>query len=63
MCTLDNDDPCSVWREEVRTARKSNTCDAFIPPGDDYLSHFDVYDGSATSEAMCATCWVVRVLC
>lgn len=62
MCLIDLE-PCSVWREEPRKARKDHKCDgcwAVIAVGQKYLSHFSVLDGDATSEAMCSACEAAR---
>lgn len=63
MCTLDYDGVCDVWREAPRIARKQHTCDgcgSIIQPKQAYLSHAHVFDGSASSEAMCFCCWWAR---
>lgn len=62
MCTIDLE-PCSVWREVVRKARKEHTCDGcghVVPAGEQYTAHAHIFDGNASSETMCAVCWVVR---
>ncbi len=58
MCELDLE-TCEVWREERRKARKAHrcsTCRADIRPGDVYVNHFSVFEGDATTEAMCLPC-------
>lgn len=62
MCSIDLE-PCAVWHEEVRKARKPHECygcGASILPGEHYTRHFHVFDGNARSEAMCSVCWLVR---
>ncbi len=54
MCSIDLD-PCEVWREEERKARKEHRCaccNRVIKPGTKYLSHFSVFEGSPTTEAL-----------
>lgn len=63
MCTLDYEGTCPVWREVPRVARTKHECDACgsaIRPGEPYLDHSHVYDGSAASEDMCFACWWAR---
>jgi len=65
MCDIDDDDGehSSVWCETPRKARKSHTCDCcggFVSPGEKYLVHFSVYDGSPTSEKICGLCDAAR---
>ncbi len=58
MCSLDLE-PCDVWHEEHVTARKEHKCDCCggpILPGQQYLKHFDKFDGEITSEKMCLAC-------
>lgn len=62
MCSIDLD-PCSVWRETPRVARKPHLCDGCgqeIRPGDAYLVHFDIFEGEANNERACFVCWWVR---
>lgn len=63
MCDLYDLEPCTVWRETPRVARKRHECDgcgAVIQPRDAYVRHFDVFDGQASDEAMCSVCWFAR---
>lgn len=63
MCDIDDLEPCSVWRETPRTARKARECDgcgAEIRPGEPYLDHFHVHDGNPGREACCYSCWLAR---
>jgi hypothetical protein len=58
MCDIDFD-PCDVWRETRRKARKQHTCDCCggtILPGTHYVSHFSLFEGDTTSEKICAAC-------
>ena len=58
MCSFDLD-PCEVWREEERKARKEHRCaccGATIKHGTKYLSHFSVFEGDPTTEALCLPC-------
>lgn len=58
MCSLELD-PCDVWREEHRKARKQHrcaSCGCAILPGTKYLSHFSVFEGDPTTEAICGAC-------
>lgn len=62
MCDIDLE-PCTVWRETPRKARKERECGCCgtpIRPGDPYLSHFSIYDGEATSDSVCFACWWIR---
>ncbi len=59
MCSLDLE-PCTVWRNTPRVARKAHECDccsAPIAPATPYLDHFNVVDGSANTEKLCSACW------
>lgn len=61
MCSIDTGDfdPCKVWRETRRRARKAHTCSSCatqINPGDTYVRHFSVFDGYAHDCAVCALC-------
>lgn len=63
MCRFGDLDPCEVWRETPRIARKTHVCDgcyAIIQPHEAYVSHFNVFEGEASHEAMCFGCWVSR---
>jgi hypothetical protein len=62
MCAIDLE-PCEVWREEERKARKAHRCDSCggqIAPGSRYLSHFSVFEGEPTTRAMCLPCLADR---
>jgi hypothetical protein len=62
MCYLDFDETASVWHEETRTARKQHVCDCcggLIRRGTEYVRHFSVFDGDATSQKSCAACVVM----
>ncbi len=61
MCSLDLE-PCTVWRNTPRRARKHHVCvccGVAISRGETYLDHFHVFDGYATSESLCGACWFV----
>lgn len=61
MCSIDLE-PCEVWSETKRTARKLHTCDCcggLIRPGRVYVVHFSMFHGEKTSEKMCASCLAV----
>ncbi len=58
MCMIDLE-PAEVWRETNRTARKEHRCSCCqrgIYPGERYMVHFSVFEGSATSEKCCGQC-------
>jgi hypothetical protein len=58
MCYVDLE-PCKVWQERDRTARKRHRCDGCrgpILPGETYTAHFSVFEGRALSEKMCGGC-------
>jgi hypothetical protein len=62
VCAIDLE-PCAVWREVVRKARKVHECDgcgAIIPVGEHYTAHAHVFDGPVRSDKMCSVCWVLR---
>jgi len=59
MCEIDGD-RAELWRDTPRVARKQHACDgcgATIVAGAHYLEHFDVFEGSTTSERVCFGCW------
>ncbi len=59
MCTIEVHGYCKVWEETRRKARKSHVCDSCYGPinkGDIYLRHFNVFEGTATSEKCCIAC-------
>ncbi len=63
MCDLDYLEQVECWREDWRTARKGHRCTACggeILPGERYVVHFSVYDGSAASEKICGLCYSDR---
>jgi hypothetical protein len=58
MCQIDLE-PCEVWQETHRRARKSHVCHCCggsIDSGEVYIVHFSVSDGEVTTEKMCALC-------
>jgi hypothetical protein len=58
MCAIDLE-PCDVWRETERTARKAHRCSSCggqIAPGARYLSHFSMFEGDYTYNKMCLLC-------
>lgn len=58
MCYIDTE-PCSVWRESYRQARKPYKCACCRAPiavGERYLYHFDVFEGDACQERLCLSC-------
>ena len=58
MCDI-NLDPCDVWRESHRKARKEHVCSCCrraIRPGETYLVHFSVFEGDARTQKCCAEC-------
>lgn len=62
MCSTEDLEPCTVWRQTYRTARKAHECDACggpIAPKDPYLDHFDVFEGEVSSQKICAPCTIV----
>lgn len=59
MCMISDREPCEVWNEYERKARKPHVCDscwATIAPGTFYLVHFNVFEGRANAEKMCLAC-------
>lgn len=59
MCSLYLE-ACAVWRETARRARVPHTCDGCgysILPSTLYLSVSFVFDGTASTEALCFWCW------
>ncbi len=58
MCSIDLEQS-EVWDETERTARTPKACDCChgpIVPGQRYVKHFSIYDGSVTSENLCKLC-------
>lgn len=64
MCTIDIGDDCAtVFRDQIRRARKEHTCDSCqctIAPGDKYLSHASLHDGHWSSSKICKDCDEIR---
>lgn len=63
MCQIGDLDPSEVWCEVLRRARlphRCSCCGSVITVGEQYLSHFSVFEGDAASEKMCAACKVAR---
>src|SRR5688500_8611718 len=59
MCEIDFDGYCSGWRETPRMARKEHKCKpcgGVIRRGENYIEHFDIYEGEANREACCLAC-------
>ncbi len=59
MCMIDDGETCEIWKENDRKARKRHKCNCCcrqIMPGEMYLVHFSVFEGSACSEKMCQEC-------
>jgi hypothetical protein len=57
-------EPCELWEEAKRKARKHHLCDccwASIKPGETYTTHFSKHDGDVTSEKICTACVNDRV--
>lgn len=64
MCDIDFDGYCEVWRENTRKARKEHKCSACrgkILPGDEYVEHFDIFEGDTNREKICSACNVDRI--
>jgi hypothetical protein len=62
VCSLDYE-PCTLWRERVVVARRPHACDACwrpITPQEPYTLHKHLFEGSWSTERICATCWLVR---
>jgi hypothetical protein len=58
VCSIDLE-PCEVWNERERTARKVHrcgSCGGAIRKGARYLCTFYVFEGTARAEKSCATC-------
>jgi hypothetical protein len=58
MCVIDLD-PCDVWHETRRKARKEHKCSCCgrtVRKGETYLVHFDIFEGRHNSEKCCAEC-------
>lgn len=54
---------CDTWSETPRMARKEHRCSCCrgtIAQGTPYVAHFNVYDGDASYQKMCAPCWFAR---
>lgn len=53
-------EPCELWIEKERKARKTHKCDCcqgVIEPKTQYFTHFSVFQGDATSAKMCKFCF------
>lgn len=62
MCAIDLD-PCDVWQETPRKARKEHvctSCDGKIQTGERYLVHFSIFDGSICHGKLCSACEAAR---
>lgn len=62
MCFVDLE-PCEVWDERDRKARKEHKCSACggkITVGSLYVVHFNVFEGEAKSDKMCKPCEAAR---
>ena len=62
MCDIDLE-PCEVWRETRRRARKAHRCSCCrveIPAGEMYCDHFSVYEGDGRREKLCLVCHADR---
>ena len=62
MCSFDLE-PCDVWTETARTARKEHCCSVCggrIAPGERYTTHFSKSDGGVSSERICGACYTAR---
>ena len=62
MCDIDLE-PCDVWSEVERTARKAHRCSACGGPirsGERYTVHFSKYEGEVCSAKMCVACGAAR---
>ena len=58
MCIIELD-PCAIWKETERTARKlhrCSTCGTSIGPGQRYTDHFSLQETGPCSEKMCGRC-------
>lgn len=58
MCDFDGDF-ATIWRNEVRRAKKDYvccSCDLPIPAGSLYEYHFDLHEGEVTTERGCLEC-------
>jgi hypothetical protein len=58
MCMIDLE-PCVVWRETKRRARKRHKCGGcggLITAGEQYLVHFSVFEGNTSTSKLCLPC-------
>jgi hypothetical protein len=58
MCYIDLD-PCTVWRESERKARKAHRCSCCcrtIEVGEKYIVHFSIFEGDKLSNKCCYEC-------
>lgn len=61
MCVIDYE-PCEVWRETPRKARKEHRCSACggrIAAREGYTDYFSVFEGEINRGKACATCQTV----
>ena len=58
----ENGEPCSVWADRWKTARKEHVCHACrikIEPGHRYHVTFSVHDGNPDTTKRCARCQAI----
>jgi hypothetical protein len=58
MCYIDLD-PCEVWSERTRKARKEHRCSSCcrtIAVGETYIVHFSIFEGDRLSNKCCMEC-------
>lgn len=63
MCIIEME-PCDVWSETQRTARKAHRCSSCrgpIGPGERYTVHFSIYDREMTRAKLCGLCLADRM--
>jgi hypothetical protein len=63
MCEIDIDGYVDVWRETKRKARKEHRCScchSVIRCGEEYIDHFDVFEGMVNRSKLCMLCDVDR---
>lgn len=62
MCDISLE-PCDVWTETERTARKEHVCSSCrgrILPKARYWTHFSKYDGEVSFQRICGPCYAAR---